>query len=89
MWRAGYLDAALALSTRAVDLLTRQHYLEGSEEEILYTQHQLLAASGSGDAGVPLEQARAGYRRKLGALTEPAWRAAYAAIPLHAAIEAA
>ncbi|HUH03963.1 MAG TPA: protein kinase [Kofleriaceae bacterium] len=83
IWRAGYVDAALALSTRAVRLLHRQRYVEGSEEEIYFTHHQLLAAVDSPEAGLALDRARQGFERKLRGLEDPAWRRSFAAIPLH------
>jgi tetratricopeptide (TPR) repeat protein len=83
LWRAGYVDAALALSTRAVRLLHRQRYVEGSEEEIYFTHYQLLAAVDSPEAGLALDRARQGFERKLRGLENPEWRRSFAAIPLH------
>jgi hypothetical protein len=89
IWRAGYVDAALALSTRAVRLLHRQRYVEGSEEEIYFTHHQLLAALDSPEAGLALDRARQGFARKLRGLEDPAWRRSFAAIPLHIELQRA
>ncbi len=90
IWRAGYRDAALALSTRAIRLLHKQRYVEGSEEEILYTHYQLLDAIGSPEAASMLERAWQGFQTKLTRLTRPEWQHSYAAeIPLHVALSTA
>jgi tetratricopeptide (TPR) repeat protein len=71
-----------ALVHRALDLLDAQQYLEGSEEEVLVACATVLSAAGGGDrSNTLLERGRASARRKLAALPDPAWRAAYAAIP--------
>jgi tetratricopeptide (TPR) repeat protein len=90
MWHAGYLDAALALSTRAIRLLNRQHYVEGSEEEIYFRHFRLLEAAGAPEAGAFLQRAWEGYQRKLGLLTKPDWRVAFSeANELHVGLRAA
>jgi tetratricopeptide (TPR) repeat protein/tRNA A-37 threonylcarbamoyl transferase component Bud32 len=67
---------------RAVTLLDAQHYLEGSEEEVLLQCATVLRVAGARDRAHALrERGRASARRKLAALTDPSWRAAYAAIP--------
>ncbi len=87
IWRAGYLDAALALSTRALRLLDTQHYVEGPEEELLFTHYQLLHAAGSPDADATLARAREGVARKLSLLKNPDWRRSFTHdIALHLAI---
>jgi serine/threonine protein kinase/tetratricopeptide (TPR) repeat protein len=71
-----------ALVHRALALLDAQQYLEGSEEEILVACATVLDAAGGGDrSGTLRERGRESARRKLAALADPAWRAAYAAIP--------
>ncbi|HEU4729745.1 MAG TPA: tetratricopeptide repeat protein, partial [Kofleriaceae bacterium] len=71
-----------ALVHRALTLLDAQKYLEGSEEEVLVACATVLAAAGGADRARALrERGQASARRKLDALTDPAWRAAYAAIP--------
>ena len=90
IWRAGYLDAALALSTRAIRLLHKQRYVEGSEEEIVFTHYRLLDAVDSPEAKNLLERAWQGYQLKLGRLEDPVWRDSFANhVPLHVAIRAA
>jgi tetratricopeptide (TPR) repeat protein len=77
--RAG---AAPALAQRALALFDDQRYLEGSEEEILAGCAEVLRAAGAGErARAVLERARASAHRKLDALTDPAWRAAFLATP--------
>jgi serine/threonine protein kinase/tetratricopeptide (TPR) repeat protein len=71
-----------ALVHRALALLDAQKYLEGSEEEVLAACATVLRAAGNTDRASALrERGRASARRKLAALPDPAWRAAYAAIP--------
>ena len=71
-----------ALAHRALALLDRQRYLEGSEEEVLVACAEVLRAGGAEDrARTIIERARAFARRKLDSLIEPTWRQAYAAIP--------
>jgi tetratricopeptide (TPR) repeat protein len=71
---------AVALVQRALALFERQRYLEGSEEEVLVACATVLRTAGDGDrARAVLERARASARRKLEALTDPAWRAAFRA----------
>jgi tetratricopeptide (TPR) repeat protein len=76
-----------ALVHRALDLLDAQQYLEGSEEEVLVACATVLSAAGGGDrSNTLLERGRASASRKLAALPDPEWRAAYAAIPEIAAL---
>src|SRR6185503_18186657 len=73
---------AAALAHRAIELLDAQKYLEGSEEEVLVACAAVLRAAGARDAADAVrDRGRASARRKLEALRDPAWRAAYAAIP--------
>jgi len=71
-----------ALVHRAIALLDAQKYLEGSVEEVLVACATVLRAAGGGDRADALrKQGRASAHRKLAALPDPEWRAAYAAIP--------
>jgi len=71
-----------ALVHRALGLLDAQKYLEGSEEEVLVACAAVLRAAGARDrADALLERGRASAARKLAALPDPQWRAAFAAIP--------
>jgi serine/threonine protein kinase/tetratricopeptide (TPR) repeat protein len=76
------LAEAQSLVQRALALLERQRYLEGSEEEVYANCAAVLAAIGATDnAAFVRARGKAEVERKLAALTDPAWRAAYAAIP--------
>ncbi len=80
----GRLGEAHSLSVRAVALLDRQRYLEGSEEEVLVVHARVLAAIGyAGQAAEVWERARQGVLRKLATLDLPTWRDRFVAIPLH------
>jgi tetratricopeptide (TPR) repeat protein len=82
--RLGRPGEAHSLSVRAVALLDRQRYLEGSEEEVLAIHARILAAIGhGGDAAAIWERGRQGVLRKLHGLTDEAWREAFTRIPLH------
>ena len=71
-----------ALVHRALALLDVQKYLEGSVEEVLVACATVLRVTGGGDRAEALRRhGRASAHRKLAALPDPAWRAAYAAIP--------
>jgi tetratricopeptide (TPR) repeat protein len=71
-----------ALVHRALTLLDAQQYLEGSEEEVLVACATVLGVAGGGDRANSLrDRGRRSARRKLLALPDPSWRAAYAAIP--------
>ncbi len=73
---------APALVARALGLFETQRYLEGSEEEVLLACAEVLRTARAGEqARELLEQARASAYRKLDALTDPAWRAAFLAAP--------
>ncbi len=86
--RAGNRNAeAGALVHRALALLQAQVYIEGSEEEVLGACAEVLTTGGGSESALAIRQrARASARRKLEALEDPAWRAAYAAIPEIAAL---
>jgi tetratricopeptide (TPR) repeat protein len=76
-----------ALVHRALDLLEQQRFLEGSEEEVYAACVEVLATAGASDrATIVRERGRASALRKLAALRDPVWRAAYAAIPEVAAL---
>ena len=67
---------------RALGLLDHQVTLEGSEEVVLAQCVDVLRAVGDASlAAVVFERGRASAQRKLDALTDPAWRASYAALP--------
>ncbi len=71
-----------ALVHRALALLDAQKYLEGSVEEVLVACATVLRAAGGGDRADALrKRGRASAHRKLAALPDPEWRAAYSAIP--------
>jgi serine/threonine protein kinase/tetratricopeptide (TPR) repeat protein len=77
----GHLAEAGGLVHRALGLLDHQRYLEGSEEEVYALCAEVLRAAGADDrARSVLGQGRAEVERKLAALTDPAWRAAYVAL---------
>jgi serine/threonine protein kinase/tetratricopeptide (TPR) repeat protein len=76
--------AALAeagdLVHRALVLFDQQRHLEGSEEEAYVNCLEVLALAGANDRAKTVRaRGRAEVERKLAALTDPAWRAAYAA----------
>jgi hypothetical protein len=81
--RLGHRSAeASVLVRRALGLLDVQKYLEGSEEEVLVACASVLrAASAHEQAHALRERGRASALRKLSALPDPMWRAAYAAVP--------
>ncbi|HEU0030246.1 MAG TPA: protein kinase [Kofleriaceae bacterium] len=84
--RLGRRDAG-PLVERALSLFEHQRYLEGSEEEVLAACGEVLHAGGAVErARAVWQRAQASARRKLDALTDPRWRAAYAAIPEIAAL---
>jgi tetratricopeptide (TPR) repeat protein len=73
---------ASGLVHRALALLDAQKYLEGSEEEVIVACATVLRAAGDHARAHALrERGRASARRKLAAIHDPTWRAAYAAIP--------
>jgi len=78
---------ATALVHRALTLLDAQKYLESSEEEVLIACATVLRAAGAHDRAEALRaRGRASALRKLAALPDPTWRAAYVAIPEIAAL---
>ncbi|HKE15633.1 MAG TPA: protein kinase [Kofleriaceae bacterium] len=82
--RLGRLDQALASSGRAVELLERQRFIDGSEEEVLFAHHQVLEALGDPAAADLLARARGGIERKLGLMESADWRRSFTdAVPLH------
>ncbi|MEO8706727.1 MAG: AAA family ATPase, partial [Kofleriaceae bacterium] len=85
--RSGNSHDASILVHRALALLEQQRYLEGSEEEVFAACVEVLHTAGdAGRAAIVHERGHASARRKLEALTDPAWRMAYAAIPEVAAL---
>jgi len=90
IWKAGYLDAALALSTRAVRLLHKHRHLEGTEEEIYFTHYQLLNAAGDPNAKVILARAYQGFIEKLDRMQKPEWIHSFSQeVSLHASLQQA
>jgi adenylate cyclase len=75
----GDLDAARALSRRAVELLDQQRIIESSEEEILYTHFRIISSTGDPSARYFLEQAHNGLMSKMARLESEEWRDAFAA----------
>ncbi|HWO22328.1 MAG TPA: protein kinase [Kofleriaceae bacterium] len=70
------------LVERALGLFESQRHLEGSEEEVLLACAEVLRAAGAAErAREIVEQARASAYRKLDALTDPTWRAAFLGSP--------
>ena len=81
--RGGHARRSRRLVHRALALLDQQRYLEGSEEEVYASCFEVLARARR-DAIARARSRRSGraeVERKLAGLTDPAWRAAYAAIP--------
>lgn len=77
----GSPERASPLAQRALTLLDRQRYLEGSEEEVLSACGRVLCATGEVERGQSaLAGARAAIARKLETLRDPIWRETYAAI---------
>ncbi|MCW5809223.1 MAG: hypothetical protein KIT31_43115, partial [Deltaproteobacteria bacterium] len=73
---------AVALADRALLLLDQQKFLEGSEEEVYAAAAEVYRFAGASDrAASARECGRLSARRKLDALTDPAWRTAFLAIP--------
>lgn len=86
-WKSGDLTRAVELSTKAIDLLDQERYIEGSEEELLYTHYRLLKARGDPAAASILARARESLDRKLAAIATPEWRQAFTeSVPANAAI---
>lgn len=77
----GSPELASPLAQRALTLLDRQRYLEGSEEEVLSACGRVLCATGELERGQSaLAGARAAIARKLETLRDPVWRETYAVI---------
>jgi len=65
---------------RALVLFDQQRHLEGSEEEVYVNCLEVLEFAGANDrANIVRTRGRAEVQRKLAALDDPEWRAAYAA----------
>jgi hypothetical protein len=78
----GHTTEAAALAHRALGLLDAQKYLEGSVEEVIVACAAVLAAAGAPrDAAALRQRGGALAQKKLAALPDPTWRAAYAAVP--------
>lgn len=83
----GQLEAARALSRRAVELLDAQRHIDGPEEEIYYTHYRILAKLGDPSAAEALERAYEGVTAKLALLADPQQRQCFAqTVRLNAAI---
>jgi hypothetical protein len=79
--RLGQTAAARALADRSLQLLDLQRYVEGSEEDVLASCAQVLRAAGKHERAAEIrERGRMSAQRKLDGLTDPEWRAAYAAV---------
>ncbi len=71
-----------ALVARALALLEHQRFLEGSEEEVYANCVAVLTAAGVTDRAAAVKaRGKAEVERKLAGLTDPVWRASYAAVP--------
>jgi len=82
--KGGYLLEAGALVHTALSLLETQRVLEGSEEDVYAACVEVLATAGADDrAAAVKERGRAGYERKLAAMSDPEWRLAYSDLPEH------
>jgi tetratricopeptide (TPR) repeat protein len=67
---------------RALVLFDQQRHLEGSEEEVYVNCLEVLKLAGANDRAATVRaRGKAEVQRKLAALEDPAWRAAYAARP--------
>lgn len=76
------LDAACALADRALALLDHEQSLDGSEEDIYATCFEVRRALGLYDQAAAVKtRGRGEIERKLAALADPVWRAAYLARP--------
>ena len=84
--RANRTVDAVILVDRALGLFEEQKFLEGSEEEVLLACAEVLAGASDPRAHAIRARARATAQRKLDALLDPVWRAAYRAIPEIAAL---
>jgi serine/threonine protein kinase/predicted ATPase len=83
----GNLDAARALSRRAVELLEEQRIIESPEEEIYYTHFRILRTIGDPNAKEYLGRAYEGYLSKLNRLQDPDHRESFSEeVRLNAAI---
>jgi len=83
----GDLDAARALSRRAVELLEEQRIIESPEEEIYYTHYRILRTLDDPTAAAYLNRAYDGYRSKLGRLQHAEHQESYSEhVPLNRAI---
>jgi tetratricopeptide (TPR) repeat protein len=79
---AAHLGEAGGLAHRALVLIEQQRYLEGSEEEVYANCMEVMIAAGAHDRAAAVKaRGKAEVERKLALIADPAWRAAYAAIP--------
>ena len=78
--KLGQSRPALAISRRAMAVLDEQVFIEGSEEEILYTHYLLLEENGEDGSREILERAIEGFHRKLDALEDARWRATFSGV---------
>jgi predicted ATPase len=85
--RQGEHQRALLLSTTAIQLLDRQRYLEGSEQEVLYAHYELLNKEEDPRADSYLERAQKNLDRKLDQIEDHTWRESFCdEVPTNAAI---
>jgi tetratricopeptide (TPR) repeat protein len=71
-----------SLVHRALGLLEHQRFLEGSEEEVYAACVEVLRTAGAEDRAIAVKaRGKAEVERKLAGMTDPAWRAAYSALP--------
>jgi tetratricopeptide (TPR) repeat protein len=75
------LAEAAPLALRALALLDQQRYLEGSEEEVYANCIAVLTAAQDDRLRLVRSRGKGEVQRKLIGLFEPAWRAAYSALP--------
>ena len=79
--RGDHAQAATQVQ-RALAMLEKQRFLEGSEEEVYVACIEVLRASGARDkADLVALRGKGTATLKLASLKDPVWRAAYAAIP--------
>jgi len=83
----GNLDAARALSRRAVELLEEQRIIESSEEEIYYTHYRILATLEDPKGEEYLDRAYQGFLSKFSRLQNHEHRDSFSdQVPLNRAI---
>jgi serine/threonine protein kinase/tetratricopeptide (TPR) repeat protein len=80
--KGGHTAECGALVHRALQLLDEHRYLESSEEEVFAICARVLRTAGADDRAEAVRmQGAVSALRKLEALDDPEWRAAYRAIP--------